>query len=123
MVGLTYDEIVTMVEAIGLPCAYDHFAEGESPDPPFVVFLFPNSENFFADGIVYHQRTELAIELYTDLKQPQHERQVERVLSRYDIPWNKTEVWIEDERLYEVRYSAVIAYDGEADDPQVGGSE
>ena len=117
---MTYDEIVTMVEAIGLPCAYDHFAEGESPDPPFVVFLFPNSENFFADGVVYRQRTELAIELYTDLKQPQHERQVERVLAAHDIPWNKTEVWIEDERLYEVRYGTVIDYDGEADDPQGG---
>ena len=30
---MTYDEIVTMLEESGLPTAYDHFAEGESPDP------------------------------------------------------------------------------------------
>ena len=119
---MTYDEIVTMVEEIGLPCAYDHFAEGESPDPPFIVFLFPESDNFFADGIVFHQRTELAIELYTDLKQPQYERRVEQVLARHDVPWNKTEVWIEDERLYEVRYGTLVDYDSSPDEEQEGGS-
>lgn len=113
---MTYDEVVAMVQKINLPCAYDHFAEGESPDPPFVVFLFPASDNFFADGTVYHQQTELAIELYTDIKQPQHERSVENVLASNGIPWNKTEVWIEDERLYEVRYATVIDYDSTADE-------
>lgn len=112
---MTYEEIVTMVEEIGLPSAYDHFAEGESPDPPFVVFLFPNSENFFADGEVYKPRTELAIELYTDLKMPPHEARIEQVLKAYDIPWNKTEVWIEDEKLYEVRYGTVVDYEDGSD--------
>ena len=28
----------------------DHFAEGESPDPPFICYLFPVSDNFSADG-------------------------------------------------------------------------
>jgi hypothetical protein len=113
---MTYDDVVTMVEEIGLPCAYDHFAEGESPDPPFVVFLFPDSDNFFADGVVYQQRTGLSIELYTDIKEPKHERKIERVLASWDVPWNKTETWIEDEKLYEVRYGTVIEYDSEPDE-------
>ena len=50
---MTYDAIVEMLEEAGLPLAYDHFAEGESPDPPFLVFLFPSSDNFSADGIAY----------------------------------------------------------------------
>lgn len=115
---MTYDDVVTMVEEIDLPCAYDHFAEGESPDPPFVVFIFPGSANFFADGFVYHQRAELAIELYTDIKEPKYERKVEQVLTAWDVPWNKTEVWIENERLYEVRYGTVIDYDSEPDEEQ-----
>jgi hypothetical protein len=40
---MSYDEIVTMLEEAGLPVAYDHFAEGESPDPPFICFLFPGT--------------------------------------------------------------------------------
>ena len=47
---MTYDEIVEMTEEIGLPVAYDHFAEGESPEPPFLIFLIPSSSNFSADG-------------------------------------------------------------------------
>ena len=38
---MTYDDVITMLEEAGLPLAYDHFAEGESPDPPFLVFLYP----------------------------------------------------------------------------------
>ena len=50
---MTYNEIVEMAEETGLPVAYDHFAEGESPNPPFLIFLFPSSSNFSADGRVY----------------------------------------------------------------------
>ena len=43
---MTYGEIKKMLQEAKLPLAYDHFAEGESPDPPFLVFLFPASDNF-----------------------------------------------------------------------------
>ena len=39
------DEIIQMLEEIHLPFAYDHFAEGESPEPPFVCYLLPQSDN------------------------------------------------------------------------------
>ena len=38
---MTHEEIMAVMEEIGLPYAYHHFAEGESPDPPFAVFLYP----------------------------------------------------------------------------------
>lgn len=108
---MTYDEIVAMVEEIGLPNAYDHFAEGESPPPPFVIFLLPGTDNFMADGEVYEQVTEISIELYTDLKMPPLEAKVERVLTAHNIPWDKTEVWIDNEKLYEVRYELEVLYE------------
>ncbi|MBR0379848.1 MAG: hypothetical protein IJH62_04720 [Mogibacterium sp.] len=108
---MTYDEIAAMVEEIGLPSAYDHYAEGESPPPPFVLFLLPGTDNLMADGEVYEQVTEVSIELYTDLKMPPLEAKVERVLAAHDIPWDKTEVWIEDEKLYEVRYELEVLYE------------
>ena len=113
---MTYDEIAAMVEEIGLPNAYDHYAEGESPDPPFVLFLMPGTDNFMADGEVYEQVTEVSIELYTDLKMPPLEERVEDILRTNEIPWDKTEVWIEDERMYEVRYALEVIYDGASDD-------
>lgn len=113
---MTYDEITAMVEEIGLPCAYDHYAEGESPPPPFVLFLLPGTNNFMADNEVYEQVTEISIELYTDLKMPPLERRVERILNTHEIPWDKSEVWIEEEKMYEVRYELEVPYDAEADD-------
>ena len=32
---MTYEQIAEMMEETGLPFAYHHFAEGESPVPPF----------------------------------------------------------------------------------------
>ena len=112
---MTYTQIAGLVASIGLPCAYDHFAEGESPDPPFVVFLLPGTNNFMADGEVYEQVTEVSIELYTDLKMPPLEERVEDILRTHEIPWDKTEVWIEYEKMYEVRYALEVIYDGASD--------
>lgn len=50
---MTYEELTAMLKEVNLPFAYDHFAEGESPDPPFFVFLIPSEETFGADNIVY----------------------------------------------------------------------
>ncbi len=105
---MTYNEIMGMLQETGLPTAYDHFAEGESPDPPFICFLFPSSDNFSADGKVYQKIDELHIELYTDLKQPEVETGLETVLDGHGVFYNKSEVWIESERLYEVLYSTGI---------------
>lgn len=98
-------DLIDLLSETGLPFAYDHFAEGESPDPPFVVFLMPSSNNFSADGKVYLKVDVVNIELYTDEKNPETELIVENVLDAHDIFYDKTEVWIPDEKLYEVLYS------------------
>lgn len=99
------EKITEMLEKIGLPFAYDHFAEGESPDPPFICYLIPNSDNFSADGRVYYKINEIHIELYTDCKDLSAEQKVEAVLDEHGIFYKKTEVWIESEKLYEVLYT------------------
>ena len=105
---MTHKEVMQMIAETGLPFAYDHFAEGESPDPPFICFLFPGSENFSADSIVYAAFETLHLELYTDEKNPELETRVEAVLSKHELFWNKTEVWIESEKLYEVLYTMSV---------------
>ena len=98
------DNLISIMEEIGLPYAYDHFAEGESPAPPFLCFLCPASDNFAADGRVYYKINEVHIELYTDEKNPETEDRIEAVLDERGIFYNKSEVWIESEKLYEVLY-------------------
>ena len=99
------DKLLEIIAEIGLPSAYDHFAEGESPSPPFICYLIPASDNFAADGQVYFKANEVHIELYTDKKDIDREALVEAVLDSHGIFYDRTEVWIESERLYEVLYS------------------
>ena len=102
---MTYEEISAMAVETGLPFAYDHFAEGDCPDPPFLVFLFPRSDNYAADGRVYQKASELHFELYTDKKDPAIEEQIESVLTRQGFAYEKSETWIPDEKMYEVKRS------------------
>lgn len=98
------DELVKIITAMGIPYAYDHFAEGEGPDPPFLCYLLPGSDNFSADGKIYLKISEVRIELYTDSKDLAMEGRVEDVLDAEGIFYNKSETWIDSEKLYEVLY-------------------
>ena len=92
------EKLVAMLNEIGVPFAYDHFAEGEAPDPPFICYLLPGSDNFAADGQVYYKINEVHIELYSDSKDPALENRVEPFLQRsrryflqYGIP---SKMWL-----------------------------
>ena len=105
---MTFKEITTMLKEIELPFAYDHFAEGESPDPPFLVYLMQSADNFAADGIAYFIVNNLHLELYTDIKDPELEEKIESVLTKYGLFYSKSEVWISSEKLYEVLYQLEV---------------
>ena len=104
------EELVQIIQEMKIPFAYDHFAEGESPDPPFICYLIPGSNNFAADGKVYFRINQVRIELYTDSKDLAVERKMEMVLDESGIFYNKSEVWIQSEKLYEVLYSFEVPF-------------
>ena len=105
---MTYEQIAEMMEEMELPFAYHHFAEGESPAPPFLIFLSSGEHTFSADNYMYHSFKRLDIELYTDKKSPEAEEHIEEILRQHRIFYNKTEAWIESERLYEVLYGTEV---------------
>ena len=92
------DELLSIISEIALPSAYDHFAEGEAPQLPYLLYLIP------ADNRAYFKVNEVHIELYTDRKDLTAEQRVEDVLDRHGIFYNRSETWIESEQLYEVLY-------------------
>nr|DAM81545.1 MAG TPA: tail completion protein [Caudoviricetes sp.] len=105
---MTHQEVMAMLAEMNLPYAYDHFVEGESPAPPFLVFLYPGSNHFAADGKVYFKVNRLNIELYTDKKDVELEETVEAVLDKHGIFYEKSEIWIESENLYEGLYQMEV---------------
>ena len=105
---MTYQEICKIIKETGLPFAYHHFAEGESPEPPFLIFLSSGENNFSADNYMYFSFKKLNIELYTDRKAPEIEKKVEEILKKYQIFYTKSEIWIESEKLYEILYEMEV---------------
>ena len=98
------DKLLEILKSAGFPYAYDHFAEGEAPDPPFVCYLLPGSDNFSADGKVYYRISEARVELYTDQQDLAAEGKLEDALDACGIFYEKSETWIDSEKLYEVLY-------------------
>lgn len=99
------DKLLAILKEFGIPFAYDHFAEGESPKPPFLCYLLPGSNHFAADGQVYFKIHEVRLELYTDYKDMGLEQRLESLLDGARIFYQRSETWIESERLYEVLYA------------------
>jgi len=44
------EELLQILNETQIPFAYHHFAEGESPEPPFICYLLPRSNNFSGFG-------------------------------------------------------------------------
>ena len=105
---MTYEEINEMMQEIGMPFAYHHFAEGESPAPPSLLFSSPGENTFSAYNQMYFSFKKLDIELYTDVKNPELEKQIEQALKRHKIYYTKSEVWIESGKLYVVLYETEV---------------
>ena len=120
---MTHEDVMAMLEELSLPVAYDHFEEGESPDPPFLCFLYPQNVPIGADDTVYYQLTHLDIELYTDEKNPPLEARVEKLLTEHELFFHKSEVWIEEEKMYEVLYLVTVDLQEDEEDSEESESE
>ncbi len=112
---MTYKEIATMVESIGLPYAYRFFPEKQVPALPYIVFYYPNNDDFSADNINYVPKVNLNIELYTKSKDIEVEESVEAVLEQNGFFYDKTESYLPTEHMYEVLYEMqfIRSKDGE----------
>lgn len=100
------NELLTVLRSLGLPLAYNHFAEGEAPAPPFLVYLVSGSDNLFADDTVFLKVHRVVIELYTERKSPEIEARLENALA--DFCWQKDETYIDTERLYQISYEIEV---------------
>ena len=110
---MTYEEIVNMIDETGLPNAYDHFAEGDAPASPYIAFILPGRDDFLADNKPYVKVTTLTLELYTEYKDPELEDRIDAVLESHEIIYDKSETWINSEKLYEVIYEMEVIYNAD----------
>ena len=72
---------------------------------PSFAICFPAATTSPQMAGVYYKISEVHIEVYTDLKDLSVEAAVEAVLDEHGIFYNKSEIWIDSEKLYEVLYT------------------
>lgn len=108
---MTREEIYTAIKSASLPVAYYAFPEGAVPALPFIVYYYPNSNNFGADNAVYQQIEALNVELYSKDKDFTLEATVEAALASIGF-WQKSEAFITSEGMYEVLYQTEVLING-----------
>lgn len=97
---MTYQEIATLIESIGVPFAYYAFEEGTAVEPPFVCFYYSENNDLAADNTNYGKIEHLIIELYTDQKDFTLEKQVETALNTAGLVYTRDETYLSSERMY-----------------------
>ena len=102
---MTYQEINTMIESIGVPSAYYQFTADTAQPPPFICFYFDYDADVYADNTNYQKVAHLIIEQYTDEKDFDLESTVESTLNNAGITYVRNETYIDSEKLYLVTYS------------------
>lgn len=106
---MTLAELYALLKQTGYPVAYHHFVASENnppPPPPFIVYWVPNSSSYGADtSKALIRNSTVHVELYTTKKDLNTEAKLEAVLDGANIQYEKTETYIDAEKLYQVVYS------------------
>lgn len=109
---MTYREVKTMVQSIGLPFAYYQFTADTAVAPPFICFYFDESDDEPADNMNWAKIRTLYIELYTDEKDFELESTVETVLANNDQFFTRSETYLDSERMMMVSYEMQVVITG-----------
>lgn len=90
-----------------LPVSYNSFADDEKKIPPYIAYQVAYTENFGADNRVYSPFTVVDVSLYQKIKTGA-EATVEDVLDKAGIFWDKTETYLDGEKVYQTIYEVKI---------------
>jgi len=99
---VTYMDVIVGMDGLGLPCAYHSWKQ--PPPPPYTVILHTANSDFIADNHNYQCIGNYQLELYTAIKHPPSEKKVEQWLKDHRIPYDKTEVFLDSEDMFQVVY-------------------
>lgn len=105
---MTKEQVNTMLESTGIPCAYYQFADDTGQQPPFICFYFGDSNDLSADNRNYCKIRRLVIELYTDAKDFALEETVENTLNENDLVYTRFETSLDSERMYMVVFNTSV---------------
>lgn len=102
---MSLNDLYDILSSGSVPVFYDHAPNGTML--PFATYT-TDSSNFSADNRTYSKGFTLRLVLYVGNKSPEIEAEIEEIFDTHDIPWDREEIYISEERLYQEIYTAVI---------------
>ena len=83
---MTLPELKKKLDTLGLPVVYHHWAVGQAPPLPYLIYYADEDNNFFADDIVYSDGYAVTIEIYSQKKDLALETKVKNLLNENQSP-------------------------------------
>ncbi len=103
---MTLEDLKTALDASGLPFAYHHWETEKKP--PYGIYLYVYDTQLYADGELYYSTGHYQVELYTRSKDPAAEAHVEVALTAAGICSEKSEQYLDSEKLYKILYEIEV---------------
>lgn len=109
---MTLSEIATMLGETRLDFCYYSYPINEAPPLPYLVYFFPNSDDFLADNTNYVGVRRLTIELYMDMYDIDFSiaQVVEGVLKSHNIVYTINDDVITSDQLYRVTFESEVIF-------------
>lgn len=111
--SMTREEVVAMIDSIGMPWAYYQFTNDTAQEPPFICWFFARDTDVKADNENYCDKEVLAIELYTKIRDFDQEKAVEAVLKANGFCYSKEPNFIDSEKIWQIAYESEVLINGE----------
>ena len=99
---MTVEELKKRCENAGFKYAYGRFKK--TTEPPHLVAITVNTDNFMADNKTYYTQTPIKLDYTYIDKNLEEQNKIENEILG-DIAWNKTEeTYLENEQVWQVSY-------------------
>lgn len=107
---MTRAEVQNLMASFGLPTALNHFPADriETIAPPFIVFDYPESDDFVADNSNYLKVDALSVDLYTETMDFELMDRIGDALSAAGFVYDVTRTWITSEKMYQISYTTEV---------------
>lgn len=103
---MTLEQLYQLLISSGIKFAYHHW---DKPPPfPYGVYLLAYTRNLPADGAAYQKINHYQVELYSIKKEPEAEMMLENTFDASGIFYDKTEEYIESEKIYQIIYEIEV---------------
>lgn len=105
---MTIEQFGDVLAGTGLPVVYLSYGANDVPDMPFITYFEEGSDNFGADGKVYHNIREMRVDLWSVKKDIENEALIESALDAAGIFWNKECEADDDEHCQRTIYTMEV---------------